>query len=60
MSRLTVIGLGAMLTLGICAESVVSTTPGSRVQSFTGQVREITIDQFGLEPGTCEGTLVLA
>src|SRR5919108_531141 len=30
------------------------------VQSYTGQVRAIKIDQCGLELGTCEGSLVLA
>jgi len=27
---------------------------------YTGQVKEIKIDQCGLEPGTCAGSLVLA
>jgi hypothetical protein len=36
----------------------VNATP--QAHSFTGQIREIKIDQCGLEPGTCAGSLVLA
>jgi hypothetical protein len=60
MRGLTVVGLGAMLTVGVGAWGVASAAPQSPVQSYTGQVREINIDQCGLEPGTCEGSLVLA
>jgi hypothetical protein len=33
---------------------------GNLAQPYTGQVREIKIDQCGLQPGTCEGSMVLA
>jgi hypothetical protein len=32
----------------------------AQAQTYRGQVREINIDQCGLEPGTCAGSLVLA
>ena len=57
---LTVLGLGAMLIAGAGAWGVPSAAAQGQVQSYTGQVREITIDQCGLEPGTCAGSLVLA
>ena len=60
MRGLTVVGLGAMLTVGMGAWGVANAAPQGPVQSYTGQVREINIDQCGLEPGTCEGSLVLA
>ena len=60
MRGLTVVGLGAMLMGGMGAWGVASAAPQSPVQSYTGQVRAIKIDQCGLEPGTCEGSLVLA
>jgi hypothetical protein len=53
-------GLAALLTLGVGTWGVASTAPQGQVQSYTGQVREIHIDQCGLEPGTCAGSLVLA
>jgi hypothetical protein len=60
MRGLRVVGLGAMLTVGMGAWGVASAAPRGPVQSYTGQVRAINIDQCGLEPGTCAGSLVLA
>jgi hypothetical protein len=53
------LGLGAMLVVGVGSWGVASAAPQARVQTYTGQVREIKIDQCGLQPGTCEGSLVL-
>jgi hypothetical protein len=39
---------------------VANAATQAQAQSYTGQVREIKIDQCGLEPGTCAGSLVLA
>jgi hypothetical protein len=52
------LGLAALLTVGVGTWGVVSAAP--QAQPYTGQVREVNIDQCGLEPGTCEGSLVLA
>jgi hypothetical protein len=60
MRGLTVVGLGAMLTVGMGAWGVASAASQGPVQVYTGLIREINIDQCGLEPGTCEGSLVLA
>jgi hypothetical protein len=54
------LGLGAMLTVGVGSWGVANAATQAPVQSYTGQVREIKIDQCGLEPGTCAGSLVLA
>jgi hypothetical protein len=54
------LGLAALLTVGVGTWGVASAAPQGPVQSYTGQVREITIDQCGLQPGSCEGSLVLA
>jgi hypothetical protein len=56
---LTVLGLGTMLVVGAGAWGMAAAQPAPS-QTYRGQVREITIDQCGLEPGTCEGSLVLA
>jgi hypothetical protein len=53
-------GLAALLTIGVGTWGVASAAPQGPVQSYTGQVREIKIDQCGVEPGSCEGSLVLA
>ena len=52
------LGLAAWLTVGVGTWGVASAAP--QAQSYTGQVREVKIDQCGLEPWTCEGSLVLA
>lgn len=52
------LGLAALLATGWDTWRVASAA--SQAQSYTGQVREVNIDQCGMEPGTCEGTLVLA
>jgi hypothetical protein len=56
---LTVLGLGTMLVVGAGTWGMAAAQPAPS-QTYRGQVREITIDQCGLEPGTCEGSLVLA
>jgi hypothetical protein len=53
-------GLGALLMAGAGAWGVATAAQPTPAQTYTGQVREITIDQCGLEPGTCQGSLVLA
>jgi hypothetical protein len=57
---LTVLGLGAMLMAGAGAWGMAAAAPPAPAQTYRGQVREINIDQCGLEPGTCAGSLVLA
>jgi hypothetical protein len=57
---LTVLGLGTMLVLGAGTWGMASAASQAQAQSYAGQVREINIDQCGLEPGTCAGSLVLA
>jgi hypothetical protein len=53
-------GLAALLTVGVGTWGVASAASHAQPQVYTGQVREIKIDQCGLEPGTCAGSLVLA
>jgi hypothetical protein len=59
-SGLTVLGLGTMLVLGAGSWGMATAAQPAPAQTYRGQVREIKIDQCGLEPGTCAGSLVLA
>ena len=54
------VGLATLLTVGMGTWGMASAASQAQAQSYTGQVREIKIDQCGLEPGTCAGSLVLA
>ena len=56
---LTALGLGTMLVVSVGSWGVASAASRAPVQMYTGQVREIKIDQCGLQPGTCEGSIVL-
>jgi hypothetical protein len=47
--------VGGMVTLAWAGEQ--RQTP---VQAYEGQVQSIRIDKCGLQPGTCEGSIVLA
>jgi hypothetical protein len=57
---LTVLGLGTMLMAGAGTWGMAAAAQPAPAQTYRGQVREIKIDQCGLEPGTCVGSLVLA
>jgi hypothetical protein len=57
---LAVLGLGAMLMAGAGTWGMAAAAQPAPAQTYRGQVREIKIDQCGLEPGTCAGSLVLA
>jgi hypothetical protein len=59
-SVLMSLGLGAMLTVGMGTWGVASAAPQASAHAYAGQIREIKIDQCGLEPGTCAGSMVLA
>jgi hypothetical protein len=54
-----VLGLGALLTAGVSTWGMASAAQALG-QLYTGEVREINIHHCGFEPGTCEGSLVLA
>ena len=56
---LTALGIGILLMGSVVVPGVAGAAPQASVQQYTGQIREIKIDQCGLQPGTCEGSLVL-
>ena len=57
---LTTLGLGALLTAGIGVGRVAGAASQASPRPYTGQVQAIRIDHCDLQPGTCEGSLVLA
>lgn len=72
MRRTTALVVGLLgLTLMVGAVSFVSAgeeekpyriklTPQAQVKQYEGQIRSIKIDKCGLQPGSCEGSIILA
>jgi hypothetical protein len=52
--------LGAALAIGVVSRGVAGEPRQTPVKQYEGQVRSIRIDKCGLQPGTCEGSIVLA
>jgi hypothetical protein len=57
---LTLLGLGVLLAVSGMARGALAASPQAAIQPYTGQVQSIKIDHCDLQPGTCEGTMVLA
>jgi hypothetical protein len=57
---LTILSLGAVLTVGMGARVMADAAAQAAVQQYAGQVRQIKIDRCSPQPGTCEGSMVLA
>jgi hypothetical protein len=51
--------LGAMLVVGWGTLGNAGEPQRTPVHLYTGQVRSINIDRCGLQPGTCEGSIIL-
>ncbi len=48
------------LAVGMVSPGVAGEPRQTLVKQYEGQVRSISIDKCGLQPGTCEGSIVLA
>jgi hypothetical protein len=48
------------LAVGLASLGVAGEQRQTPVKTYEGQVRSIKIDKCGLQPGTCEGSIVLA
>jgi hypothetical protein len=53
-----------LLICGVCslalvASSMAGAASSAKVQPYEGQIRSIKIDKCGLQPGSCEGSIIL-
>jgi hypothetical protein len=60
INAMVVLLLGAALAMGLVSLGVAGDQRQTPVKQYEGQVRAIKIDKCGLQPGTCEGSIVLA
>jgi hypothetical protein len=52
--------LCAAVSLAPMAAVMAGEASSAKVQPYEGQIRSIKIDKCGLQPGTCEGSVILA
>ncbi len=52
-------GLGTILVVGWVSLGMAGEQRQAPIHQYTGQVQAIKIDRCGLQPGTCEGSIVL-
>lgn len=52
--------LSAALAVALVASVMAGETDSAEVRPYEGQIRSIKIDKCGLEPGSCQGSIVLA
>jgi hypothetical protein len=52
--------LGAALSLGLVPLAMAGQPTHTKTQLFEGQIKSVKIDKCGLQPGTCEGSLIVA
>jgi hypothetical protein len=48
------------ITVGVVSWGVAGESKAAPVKLYEGQVKSIKIDKCGLQPGSCEGSIVLA
>jgi hypothetical protein len=55
-----VVLLCAAFSFALVASVVAGGAYSAKVQPYEGQIKSIKIDKCGLQPGTCEGSVILA
>ena len=63
MTRLRIAGillLCTALSFGLVALAIAGTASKVTAKPFEGQIKSIKIDKCGLQPGTCEGSVILS
>ena len=63
MNRLRRAGMGLLwtaLSWGVVSLALAGAPATAKVQPYEGQIRSVRIDKCGLQPGTCEGAVILA
>jgi hypothetical protein len=52
--------LSAVFSLALVASVTAGGGYSSKVQPYEGQIKSIKVDKCGLQPGSCEGSVILA
>jgi len=57
---IAVILLGMALLVGIVSWGMAGEAREPPIMTYEGQIRSVKIDRCGLQPGSCEGSIILA
>jgi hypothetical protein len=52
--------LGATLSLALAVSVMAGGGYSTKAQAYEGQIKSIKVDKCGLQPGSCEGSVILA
>jgi hypothetical protein len=55
-----VLPLCAVFSLGLIASAMAGAGNAAKMQPYEGQIKSIKVDKCGLQPGSCEGSVILA
>jgi len=55
-----VLFLGIALSLALASAALAGAGSSQKVQPYEGQIKSIKIDKCGMQPGTCEGSVILS
>jgi hypothetical protein len=50
----------AVLAIGVVSMGMAGQPKGGTIKLYEGQIKSVRIDKCGLQPGSCEGSIVLA
>ena len=52
--------LCAALSLALASSAIAGGGSSQKVQPYEGQIKSVKIDKCGMQPGSCEGSIILA
>jgi hypothetical protein len=60
MRVMLVLFLGVALSLTLASAALAGAGSSQKVQPYEGQIKSIKIDKCGMQPGSCEGSVILS
>ena len=58
--RVLILLLWGVSSLALVASLIAGTTASTKMQLYEGQIKGVKVEKCGLQPGSCEGTVILA
>jgi hypothetical protein len=60
LRTILVLLLCATLSLALAASVMAGAASTAKAQTYEGQIKSVKIDKCGLQPGSCEGSIIVA